>query len=193
MNAKDWEGETSLHYAASMGQKEIAELLISEGADVNAMDSNGWSYGGSPLHSAVEHVQIDIAELLINKGADVNAKANDGSTPLDIVKAISVDSAEDKALKNQIFDLLLKLGAKTGILKIRYIVQEYLTGSQKIGIKFYAKDGKNYELQRSFDLRNWEVVDNLNWVETGNVDIPNLISYDDDDAPKSFYLVKLVD
>ena len=172
MNAKDWEGETSLHYAASMGQKEIAELLISEGADVNAMDSNGWSYGGSPLHSAVEHVQIDIAELLINKGADVNAKANDGSTPLDIVKAISVDSAEDKALKNQIFDLLLKLGAKTGILKIRYIVQEYLTGSQKIGIKFYAKDGKNYELQRSFDLRNWEVVDNLNWVETGNVDIP---------------------
>ena len=72
------DGATPLHHAAGRGQKEIAELLIAEGADVNAK-SHG---GGTPLHSAAAKEHENIAELLIAKGADVNAKDNKGRTPL---------------------------------------------------------------------------------------------------------------
>ncbi|MDE1045670.1 MAG: ankyrin repeat domain-containing protein, partial [Nitrospinaceae bacterium] len=37
----DEDGHTPLHQAALDGQKEIAELLIAEGADVNAKDRGG--------------------------------------------------------------------------------------------------------------------------------------------------------
>jgi ankyrin repeat protein len=67
-----------LHYAAQRGHKEIAELLISKGADVNAKGEDGWT----PLHEAAWDDRKEIAELLISKGADVNAKNDIESTPL---------------------------------------------------------------------------------------------------------------
>ena len=94
--------ENPLHYAASEGQNEIAELLIAEGADVNAKNDKTVGY---PLHFAAAFGHKEIAELLIAEGADVNAKDVDGETPLDW--AIS---------RNQtaIADLLRKHGGKTG-------------------------------------------------------------------------------
>ena len=88
---------TPLHYAAGWGHKEIVELLIAEGADVNAMNGAGQT----PLHFAAQEGQKEIVELLIAKGADVNAKTNDGETPLDLAKG-------------EIADLLRKHGGKTG-------------------------------------------------------------------------------
>ena len=49
VNAKDKLGFTPLHWAASMGRKEVAKLLLVNGADVNAKDD----VGGTPLHQAV--------------------------------------------------------------------------------------------------------------------------------------------
>jgi ankyrin repeat protein len=66
---------TPLLLAAGNGHKEIAELLIAKGADVNGKDS----YGRTPLH---EETTKEIAELLIAEGADVNAKDVWGMTPL---------------------------------------------------------------------------------------------------------------
>ena len=73
VNAKDDSGLTPLHYAEG---KEIAEILITEGADVNA--------GGqmTPLHYAASVGNKEIAELLIDNGADVNAQSFVGMTPL---------------------------------------------------------------------------------------------------------------
>ena len=102
VNAKnERDGRTLLHYAARNGDKEIAEILIAEGADVNAKNDNGQT----SLHFAAIGGYMEIAKLLINNGADVNAKDRYGKTPL------------DWATKNkhpEIADLLRKHGGKSG-------------------------------------------------------------------------------
>ena len=65
-------GETPLHDAAYGGHKEVAELLISKGADVNAKNNDGVT----PLHDAARKSRKEVAELLIAKGAEVNAKSD---------------------------------------------------------------------------------------------------------------------
>ena len=85
---------TPLRYAAIDGHKEIAELLIANGADVNTKDD----FGGTPLHNALGY--IEVAEILIAKGADVNAKYPDGRTLLNYTKG-------------KFADLLRKHGGKT--------------------------------------------------------------------------------
>ena len=71
VNAKDKYGESPLLFAATFGHKEIAELLIANGADVNTKIDK---IGMTPLHIATGQGYKEIVELLIAKGADVNAK-----------------------------------------------------------------------------------------------------------------------
>ena len=99
---------TFLHWAAAGGQNEIVELLIAEGADVNATDGDG----DTPLHLAGNTTtSTEIAELLISKGADVNAmnlsppgRRIGGMTPLDMATLGN---------RTEIADLLRKHGGKT--------------------------------------------------------------------------------
>ena len=80
VNTKDNLEGTPLQHAAYSGHKEIAELLISEGGDVNAV--GGYSKA-TPLHYAARNGHKEIAELLIGNGADVNVKdEKKGETPL---------------------------------------------------------------------------------------------------------------
>ena len=51
---------TPLHYAAANGHKEIAELLIEKGADMNAKDEDG----GTPLDVAIQFKELEIADLI---------------------------------------------------------------------------------------------------------------------------------
>ena len=55
-----------LHLA---GSKEVAELLIAQGADIKAKDVLGFT----PLHFAAAFDRIEVAQTLIAKGADINA------------------------------------------------------------------------------------------------------------------------
>ena len=124
---------TPLQYASYQGQKEVAELLIINGANINAKKENGLTAlhlaamkeiteiaklliensadvnvkdkrGYTPLHLAAYFGKKEIAELLIAADADVNVKSKRGLTPLDY--AIRRD-------KPEITDLLRKHGAKT--------------------------------------------------------------------------------
>jgi len=82
LNAKeDLSGSTPLMVATTFGQGEIARLLISERADLDARNNSG----GTALHVACFFCQPEIVELLLNAGADPNAVNSRGLTPLDVV------------------------------------------------------------------------------------------------------------
>jgi hypothetical protein len=70
---------TPLHLAAGTGQKTVAELLLADGADVNAADESD----ETPLHLAAASGHLDMVLLLISHGANVNALDEDDATPLD--------------------------------------------------------------------------------------------------------------
>ena len=76
--SEDRWGHTPLHRAARHGYKESVELLIADGAEVNA--KNKWGF--TPLHRAARYGHKELVELLIANGADVNAKDKWGYTPL---------------------------------------------------------------------------------------------------------------
>jgi ankyrin repeat protein len=71
---------TPLFFAANKGHVQVAEFLISAGADVNAKNR----FDRTPLYRAAYWGNKEIAEILIAKGADVNTQPRDGTgTPLD--------------------------------------------------------------------------------------------------------------
>ena len=53
-----------MHYAAD-GYKEVVELLIAKGADVNVLDGGGYT----PLDRAIKKNHTEIADLLRKHGA----------------------------------------------------------------------------------------------------------------------------
>ena len=87
---------TALHWAAKYGHRAVVQLLLANGAHVNAVapeydsspprvwpdDDADPSLGETPLHVAATAGQVDIARLLLDRGAHVNAKDQDGDTPL---------------------------------------------------------------------------------------------------------------
>ena len=84
---------TPLHLAAWGGHKEIAELLIENGAKVDTKTDEA----RTPLHYAARFGHKGIAELLIENGADVNAKSlSQGWTPL--LSAVNKSHKEIAAL-----------------------------------------------------------------------------------------------
>lgn len=94
-----------IHCATTRDLREILDILLSHGADINARDSLGWT----PLHYAAcgndktrndillhtsqgtelkfeqrrcDDKHIRLARYMLERSADVNAKTNEGNTPL---------------------------------------------------------------------------------------------------------------
>jgi ankyrin repeat protein len=71
----DVDEQTPLHVAEN---KEVAEVLVDAGADVNAKVECELS----PVRVAARGGKTEVAEVLVDAGVDVNMKDNDGQTPL---------------------------------------------------------------------------------------------------------------
>ncbi len=111
---------TPLHWAAYYGHLEIAELLISRGADLDAEDPDY----STPLYLAVEQAHPKVVAFLISKGAEVNVKSNAwGYTPLHraawgpvvMVKYLGAGTVSEADLNEnylEIVGMLLEKGAK---------------------------------------------------------------------------------
>jgi ankyrin repeat protein len=128
-------GKLHLYYQ----QREIIELLLDHGFDINELDQNN----NTILHKVCQF-STDIAELLLNRNIDVNARNNKGQTALhiacekkniNIVKLLIDYNADIDALTNEgytplyiahkymkssgsveIFDFLVKVGANVGLI-----------------------------------------------------------------------------
>ena len=62
-------GRTPLFVAAEHGRKIMITLLLNAGADVRALDNDGYSV----LHFAAKSCDLETFELLANEGADIHA------------------------------------------------------------------------------------------------------------------------
>lgn len=65
-NAPGEETNPPLHRAATLGNVELARLLIENGAEVNGTGKE------NPLLSAAENLHVEMVRLLLEKGADAN-------------------------------------------------------------------------------------------------------------------------
>ncbi|KAI8997829.1 ankyrin repeat-containing domain protein [Pilobolus umbonatus] len=79
--AKDKDGRSLLHRACIDKKLDRAQLLLEQGADVNAKDNQDYT----PLHLACIHGHLNLVKLLIEHGAVINISSNTKSgatTPL---------------------------------------------------------------------------------------------------------------
>jgi len=123
VNKRDGSDQTPLHIASYEGKLEMANFLLSKGADVRALDKNGWS----PLHSAATsgefqiryirplysvphtHTMPESSKLLIEKGADVNSVTGTGTCPLHYL--VAAPTEEDTKTVRSVLELMLEKGA----------------------------------------------------------------------------------
>ena len=131
-----------LHFA---GSKEVAELLIAKGADVNAKGAYGWT----PLHIAAVFDRIKVAQTLIAKGADINAWTGSqyfNRTPLFLARSpemakLLIAKGADVNAKNKHGRTPLHMARSKAIAKI------LLAAGAKINIKEdNAQNGKSTAL-----------------------------------------------
>jgi serine/threonine-protein phosphatase 6 regulatory ankyrin repeat subunit B len=133
--ADSWDNNsaiTALQRVAISGHKDIAELLISHGAQINKGPN-------TPLYYAVENGHKDLVELLLAHGADLTVRNNWGTGKIALEIALEKD-------RKDIAELLIAHGAEAPNLHLAVQignldkVNEFL--SQEIDINSKDEQGK---------------------------------------------------
>ncbi len=137
VNAAQGDGMTALHWAATHGDAELAEVLLVAGANVRATSRLGRV---TPLHVASQNGTGPVVRALLARGADASAATGTGATPLmlaaqagqpDAVTALldagadvnAVESAHGQSAlmfaaagdRAEVVRLLISRGAKSGL------------------------------------------------------------------------------
>ena len=118
VNVKAQFGETLLHAAVSNNHKEIAELLIQEGADVNAVAMDDVFSEKTPLDAANNHNQGAVAVWLRKHGGKTREELE---APIDAAKKGDIETVKqhlatgaDVNYRNKNGDTLLNYAALLG-------------------------------------------------------------------------------
>jgi len=94
-------GNNPLHFAAKKGHNHLAELLLNQGADINAKNEGG----NTSLHIAVHYKKEHIVKMLLEKGAKLNIQNTDRETPRQIAGAENMSELfKKKATSKNMFD-----------------------------------------------------------------------------------------
>ncbi|RYP59757.1 hypothetical protein DL770_010140 [Monosporascus sp. CRB-9-2] len=81
VNVEDLHGRTPLYWVAEFGHVDVAQILISQGADVT--HKQAWD-SSTPLHRAAWFGWANILQLMVNTGVDLDTEEDDGATPLQV-------------------------------------------------------------------------------------------------------------
>lgn len=113
-------GTTALEHAVRNGNREMTQLLLSAGADVNMRNPGGQTV----LMMLGEEATTDLVWDLVNTGAKVNQKDNEGNTPLieaaglnniEVLKTL-LDAGAEIAVKNDSGETPLMMAASGGLV-----------------------------------------------------------------------------
>ena len=142
VKATDDSRKTLLHYAAENLNVEVAEFLVSKGADINAKTdfdpvivyTGDGDFGVTPLHYAVRNASFKVARFLISEGAEIDAKTFiSKETPLHFAVHPKVDLFSNgadvgtKKVDDDIVILLLSKGADVGTKNVHGITPLHYT------------------------------------------------------------------
>ena len=86
IDIQNYKGKTGLHYAAKAGFLKVINLLIENGATVDAIDNDGETPLFEAIRSTIKNGEKQRAalEALLVKGADPNVKNRKEQTPLQV-------------------------------------------------------------------------------------------------------------
>lgn len=119
-HAVSGDGFTVLHLAAFFGHADVARLLLTHGAAVDARGT-GWMVG-TALHSAASAKRTHVVRVLLEAGADPNARQSGGWTPLHAAArngdsgsvALLLAAGSDAAAVNDEGASVLEMSQETG-------------------------------------------------------------------------------
>lgn len=90
VNSRDCDGDTPLHVMAVRGNNVGAEILIENGADVNATGD----MGQTPLHIALSRRNEELVRFLVCSGARTDIRSEFGETPLEKAQRMGPEIVE---------------------------------------------------------------------------------------------------
>lgn len=89
LQLKNWQGLACLHIATLQRNQPLIELLLQNGADIDAQEGTS---GKTALHLAVETQERSLVQFLLQAGARVDARMLNGCTPLHLAAGRGLNS-----------------------------------------------------------------------------------------------------
>ena len=170
VNQKNIGGATALHIASREGFLEIAKILIENGADVNAIDNEGWT----PLMRANINGHHEVVGLLVSKGvgsgglnytgesAIMHATLGNCDKCLNIMfeKINFLQTLNLKSLKEQITDSFI-ISRNRENPKIQGLLEAFLDRLMKVSPAVSNEEFKKKMTQDNSNIAKSKIIEEL--------------------------------